>query len=199
MAVVANCSMNRERGLSGVNSYSRELNLDLKERLSSEVSSWLDLCCGEGRALKEAAFIGTAVLVGVDLLPTSSHAGVSFVVSPLLDYQAPHGFDLITCVHGLHYLGDKLAALQMLSGWLNPGGQVLAHFDPQSIKTHKGKSLSRVVLNVLQESGYEYSKSKRLIRGFGPLSFPFKYLGCDPKAGPNYTGQPAVDSYYEKL
>jgi hypothetical protein len=35
-------------------------------------------------------------------------------------------------------------------------------------------------------------------RVFGVV-FPFRYLGADDTAGPNYTGQPAVDSYYEKV
>ena len=35
-------------------------------------------------------------------------------------------------------------------------------------------------------------------RRTGPvaLSLPYRYLGADDRAGPNYTGQPAVVSYY---
>ena len=28
---------------------------------------------------------------------------------------------------------------------------------------------------------------------------PYRYLGADDRAGPNYTGQPAVDSYSERV
>lgn len=28
---------------------------------------------------------------------------------------------------------------------------------------------------------------------------PFRYLGADPHAGPNYTGRPAVAAYYRRL
>ncbi|MDN3355634.1 hypothetical protein [Actinomadura sp. DC4] len=33
--------------------------------------------------------------------------------------------------------------------------------------------------------------------GGGEVRFPYRYLGADDRAGPNYTGQPAVASYYE--
>ena len=58
-SVVANCAMNRERRLSGSNSYRRELGLDilafLRSRLSVGPVAWADLCCGSGLALIEAA------------------------------------------------------------------------------------------------------------------------------------------------
>ena len=31
------------------------------------------------------------------------------------------------------------------------------------------------------------------------MDLPYRYLGADDRAGPNYTGQPAVDSYYEMV
>jgi hypothetical protein len=78
-AVVANNAMNRERGLLGVNSYQRALGFDplafLRGRLAEAGgASWLDLCCGEGNALIQAAGLlageaeGRAVVVGVDLV-----------------------------------------------------------------------------------------------------------------------------------
>ena len=82
-AVVANSAMNRERVLAGVNSYDRELGFNPVDALLPLVSvtgapdtvAWLDLCCGTGRALVEAAArlhaagVGDRVLVdGVDLV-----------------------------------------------------------------------------------------------------------------------------------
>ena len=77
-AVVANCRMNRERGLAGSNGYDRELCFDpivfLKGRLApGRPAAWLDLCCGSGKALIEAATIVHAEglniqVVGVDLV-----------------------------------------------------------------------------------------------------------------------------------
>ena len=57
-SVVANNRMNRGRRLNGVNSYKQDINFDvldyLKERLAKEEEvRWMDLCCGEGKALIE--------------------------------------------------------------------------------------------------------------------------------------------------
>src|SRR4051812_19810275 len=79
-AVVANCRMNRERGLTGSSGYGVEIGLDpldlLRRRLSSgHPAAWLDLCCGSGKALIEAARIvhnegltPQVEIVGVDLV-----------------------------------------------------------------------------------------------------------------------------------
>jgi hypothetical protein len=53
--VVANCRMNREQTLTGSNGYSSDLGfnpiavLEAKSHNRDHVS-WLDLCCGSGRA-----------------------------------------------------------------------------------------------------------------------------------------------------
>ncbi|MFD0852321.1 hypothetical protein ACFQ07_08810, partial [Actinomadura adrarensis] len=67
-SVVANCAMNRERSLTGSNGYGRELGIDIVKE-SRERPRWLDLCCGTGRALFEAASLPEAPteIVGVDL------------------------------------------------------------------------------------------------------------------------------------
>jgi hypothetical protein len=77
-AIVANCRMNRERGLTGSNGYSREIGFDPLDFLRARIApgrlvAWLDLCCGTGRALIEAArasqVAGTDIeIVGVDLV-----------------------------------------------------------------------------------------------------------------------------------
>ena len=77
-AVVANCRMNRERNLLGSNGYERELGFDplvfLKARTAIDRPvAWLDLCCGTGKALIQAAEIiqGERLdmeIVGVDLV-----------------------------------------------------------------------------------------------------------------------------------
>ncbi len=63
-AVVANCRMNRERDLLGSNGYDRELGFNpldfLREKLAhQDQADWLDLCCGTGKALIQAARIST--------------------------------------------------------------------------------------------------------------------------------------------
>ncbi|HTN02588.1 MAG TPA: class I SAM-dependent methyltransferase, partial [Planctomycetaceae bacterium] len=129
--IVANNRMNRERNLAGSNGYDRELRLHPLERLADVVrrrgqASSLVLCCGTGRALVEAAQQADVAnlpltIVGVDLaglfFPASSPRLVRHEAS-LTDWQPDRFFDLITCVHGLHYIGDKLDLLARAAGWL---------------------------------------------------------------------------------
>jgi hypothetical protein len=141
-AVVANCAMNRERQLTGVNSYTRELGFDPLQVVTARIegggrarggtAAWLDLCCGSGRALIQAArqvdqagLAGRVVLAGVDLVDAFDAApgsvpGLELVSAPVAAWESARSFDLITCVHGLHYIGDKLAVLTRAAGWLPP-------------------------------------------------------------------------------
>ncbi|WP_326733431.1 class I SAM-dependent methyltransferase [Streptomyces sp. NBC_01022] len=206
--VVANNTMNRERGLTGVNSYTRELGFDPLTHLSAFAASpsWLDLCSGEGRALRTAAaqLPASAVLTGVDLVGPLSPSpppppGLELVKASVTDWEAPRAYDLITCVHGLHYLGDQLRMLARAASWLSPGGLLAAHFDPGSVRWTDGSPASRPVVAALRAAGFTYdSRHHRLtLRGPRLLRLPFRYVGADAEDGPNYTGQPAVGSYYE--
>lgn len=197
LPVVANCRMNRGRGLSGVNSYSKDLGVDPLSLLPEE-GAWLDLCCGQGLALAQASQLCSARLVGVDLIEGFAPAtGVRFHVGSLREFRADGLFDLITCVHGLHYLGDKLGLLERASRWVRPGGELLAHLDLNNLRDSEGKTISRSILRSLRDSGYQYDRNRRLLRGGGHLTFDWVFLGADPKAGPNSTGQPAVNSHYK--
>ncbi|MFD9704111.1 class I SAM-dependent methyltransferase [Lentzea sp. NPDC059081] len=133
-SVVANCAMNRERGLA---SYRRELGTDLALRPGDR---WVDLCCGSGKALAEAAR-DDVTIIGVDL----------------------------------------------------------ANFDVDSVRRADGTAFGRVLTKALREAGFTYdNRNRRVSRvGAGSPRLPFAYLGADDKAGPNYTGQPAVHSCYE--
>jgi hypothetical protein len=44
----------------------------------------------------------------------------------------------------------------------------------------------------------EYDRRKRVLIGRGrkALNLPYRYVGADDGAGPNCTGEPAVDSNY---
>lgn len=204
-AVVANNTMNRERGLTGVNSYARELGLDPLSRLAGRPApSWLDLCSGEGRALREAASVlpGDAVLTGVDLVgplvPAPVPPTVREVVASVATWTPERTYDLITCVHGLHYVGDQLGLLARAASWLAPDGLLIAHFDPDSVRGPDGSPAGRTALTALRRAGFGYgSRNHRLtLRGGRATRLPFRYLGADPAAGPNWTGQPAVASHY---
>lgn len=204
-SVVANNTMNRERGLTGVNSYARELGLDLPAHLAHHPApSWLDLCSGEGRALREAASAlpADAVLTAVDLVgplaPLPTPPVLEEIVASVSSWTPTRTYDLITCVHGLHYVGDQLGLLTRAASWLTEDGLLAAHFDPESIRRADGSTAAKAAVSALRAAGYEYSpRHHRLtLRGGRPVQLPFHYLGADPSAGPNYTGQPAIASYY---
>jgi SAM-dependent methyltransferase len=208
--VVANNTMNRERGLAGVNSYARELGFDplAHLRACSSPPSWLDLCSGEGRALREAApeLPEGAVLTGVDLVgpraPAPVPPGVELITASVTAWEAPRTYDLITCVHGLHYLGDPLGTLSRAASWLAPEGLLTAHFDPDSIRGADGRPAGRSAVAALREAGFTYDTRRHRLTlrgGQPPVRLPFRHVGADPGAGPNYTGQPAVASHYRPV
>lgn len=217
-AVVANCAMNRERQLVGPNSYTRELRFNpldrLRARLTASASTmvgWLDLCCGTGYALVQAAqqlcrdgLADRASLVGVDLVEYFESTAVPdpplrLVCAHATTWTPTRKFDLITCVHGLHYVGDKLTVLTRAADWLTDGGLLIADLDLASIRLPDGRPAGRRLGTALRWAGFSYdSRRHRITRtGRRRVSLPYAYLGADDQAGPNYTNQPAVNSYYQ--
>lgn len=212
-AVVANCRMNRGRDLTGSNGYGREIGLDpidfLKGRLACNTPpAWLDLCCGSGRALIRAAKIAHAEgmdveIVGVDLVGMFDRPGpglgrLRLVEASLTAWRPDRPFDLITCVHGLHYVGDKLGLIARAASWLAGDGLFVANLDLSNVRL-AGDPGGKKLVAALRGAGFEYHRRRRLVacRGRKEVHLPFHYLGADDGAGPNYTGQPAVDSHYE--
>lgn len=211
-AVVANSSMNRDRNASGINSYEKEFKFipaRFLEKIVQEKGSatWLDLCCGSGFALVQthADLVRKGLqqqvqLKGIDLLDTfppaaANREGLTFEVTSVVDWQPDQSYDLITCSHGLHYLGDKLKVIGMACGALTPNGHFIAHLDLQNIAVPPGISLKKI----FSGDGIQYSSRTRIIRRTGTLAFNagLSYVGADDQAGPNYTGQGAVTSYYD--
>jgi SAM-dependent methyltransferase len=194
--VVANCRMNRGRRLRD---YSREVGFDI---VALGPARWLDVGCGEGRALAEAAAVLPASdLVGMDLVDAFASPGprTRFLVGPLREVEPGGRFDLITAVHALHYVGDKLGALERLRGWLAPGGLLVAHLDLAHILVDERPS-PRTVLRWLRARGYAWDPHNHRIRSVPPRSLPdppWRFLGAR-EGGPNYTGQPAVASLYAR-
>ena len=211
--VVANCRMNRERTLHGSGGYDQALGFDPMAFLEWRVRTcgqarWLDLCCGSGRALIDAAerFAAGSAAVdihGLDLvdsfLPQSPELRLTLEVGSVHRWQPGCTFDLITCVHGLHYIGDKLGLLLRAAGWLTVNGLLCAHLDLRNLKLADGRSAARCVPGVLRAAGLEYDRRLVRCRGRTQASLPLVYLGADDAAGPNYTGQPAVDAHYRML
>ena len=211
--------MNRERQLAGVNSYTRELGFNPLDVVTARIGScgaaeprpaaWLDLCCGSGRALAQTArqlhqagLSGLVTLVGIDLVDTfetsaESLPGLQLLCAPAASWQPALQFDLITCVHGLHYIGDKLALLTRAADWLTPAGRLVADLDLSAIRLD-GQVGGRRLTRELREAGFSYDARRHQITcaGYREVCFPYTYLGADDRAGPGYTGQPAVWSHY---
>jgi SAM-dependent methyltransferase len=215
--VVANSTMNRGRGLLGVNSYARDLSFDpldfLIRRLDSRDSvRWLDLCCGSGKALIEAALhirqkflVERVRLLGIDLIPMfeefpSDLGCLELKACSVFDYESDVHFDLVTCVHGLHYVGDKLGLLQRIPSWLKDDGLFLGHLDFDNLKL-SGDSASSVFLRGLRRQEWNYDSRRHLLRLDRSKLFvmEYRYVGADDGAGSNYTGQPSVTSYYQRI
>ncbi|MEV5828344.1 class I SAM-dependent methyltransferase [Spirillospora sp. NPDC052242] len=199
--VVANNAMNRERTLAA---YRRELGVDpLAEAARHGTGRWLDLCCGTGRALIDAAGLSPDLeITGVDLvchfLPGVPPPNVRLVVASVTAWEPDAPADLVTCVHGLHYVGDKLGLLARAASWLTDDGLLVADFDPRSVRLADGSPAGRPLTAALRRAGFGHDARRRRItlRGRREVTLPYRYLGADDRAGPNYTGQPAVDSYY---
>jgi ubiquinone/menaquinone biosynthesis C-methylase UbiE len=217
-SIVANSTMNRGRRCVGSNSYSQDLGLNpielLTARLQANVQAnstepvrWLDLCCGSGRALIEAAQLlpkPNLCITGIDLVdaflpqPIGLSTPLELTAIAIQDFQPDVTYDLITCVHGLHYVGDKLEVIRSAITWLKPDGLFVANFDVANLKNAEGASLRSAVLQNWKSCGLVYQPRRHLLRCEGVRSIPqsYHYLGADDQAGPNYTGQPVVDSYY---
>lgn len=213
--VVANCRMNRERTLTGGNGYTRELGFNPLDVLEGIIQSkgqarWLDLCCGTGSALMEAAqylqekSISKVEIVGVDLVNmfkarTQKCGSLRLIEASLTNWRPDDTFDLITCVHGLHYIGDKLDLVTRAISWLAPQGIFSANLSLENIQLQGDRSAARIVAAELRKNGVTYdSRRKRVSRqGFAKIQLPFRYQGADDSPGPNYTGQPSVNSHYE--
>ena len=221
--VVANNRMNRERGLRGVNSYQKELgstksaqSIDILEFLTSRTRRpdsvrWVDLCCGTGNALIQAAggvhdkgISGKMRFEGVDLaglfstVPNTVADILHLRVGSVFDWTPNYRYDLITCIHGIHYLGDKLGILQKAMGCLKTDGQLIVNLDPDNLKDAEGKSLSKWWKAECRRNGWKFKTHRHLLQVVGPQTWPvnWKFLGADDQVGPNYSGQPAIDSYY---
>jgi SAM-dependent methyltransferase len=211
--VVANSRMNRERNASGINSYEQEFKFKPEEFLQERIErfgmvSWLDLCCGYGKAMNQVAeyFIGKNLqdcirFTGVDLVgdfiePVLPSPFIVFEAGSVIDFEAKQKYDLITSVHGLHYIGDKLKVISSATSFLHESGLFIANLDAANIVI---KDIDTKKL--LREKGLDYNARTKILQrtGTSDIRFDLKYLGADDTIGPNYTGQESVNSCYAPI
>ena len=212
--IVVNSRMNRERNSSGINSYEQEFKFKPEEYLASKIkefgqASWLDLCCGHGKALIQTAEYfdkldqqNVVTLKGIDLVDTfptvdKNITCIELKSESLITWTPDQTYDLITCVHGLHYLGDKLKVIESSINALKPSGLFVANLDLGNIVL-QGAKTNVYLKNSFKKYGVDYNSRTRVLKHIGgiAINFNLKYLGADDKYGPNYTGQDSVTSYY---
>jgi SAM-dependent methyltransferase len=118
---------------------------------------------------------------------------------PIEDFKPTQEFDLITCVHGLHYLGDKLSVIQKAASMLKEDGVFIANLELKSLKILGKQNSNKTFSDFLRKQKFTVDNRRHLLilRGKRNFDLPFEYLGADDQVGPNYTGQAAVDSYYK--
>ncbi len=215
--IVVNCRMNRQRNASGINSYEQELRFKPEIYLETLIqqqgqASWIDLCCGEGKALAQTAqYLCTqglqkhVTLTGIDLLdtlvtPAPNLQCLHFQAMSLANWTPTQSYDLITCIHGLHYVGDKLKVIETAIKALRPSGVFVANLDLRNIVI-QGVRTPSYLKSIWQQYRLTYQSRRKLLSGQGPaeISFGVQYLGADDTSGKNYTGQEAVTSYYDLL
>lgn len=216
-AVVANNRMNRERALFGINSYQKELGIDLLAHLQSRAATeqtvrWIDICCGEANALRQAA----EVLHTRDCWPQMHFEGLDLVgifppIPPVYaqnlhlkagsvgDWQPQVQYDLVTCIHGVHYLGDKLGFIQKVLGQLKADGWFVFNLDFNNFKDAADRPMVAWWKQQCKQKGWRYDARRHLahVSGRQDWAATWEYLGATDQAGPNYSGQAAVDSYYK--
>jgi len=152
----------------------------------------------------EAAGWGRQVqIVGVDLVgmfTPEQAANVTLTAADVAAFTLNQPADLITCVHGLHYLGDKLGFLQRAYAMLAPGGMLLGHLDPDNLRgLGAGASVWRQAARHAARGGVVVDFKGhvlRIARTEALLDFGLTFQGATISERPNYTGITVVDSWY---
>jgi SAM-dependent methyltransferase len=213
-SVVANNAMNRERKATGVNSYEKDIRLNpiawLETKKNQNRTEWIDLCCGRGNALIEVAqklqntnWGQQTHLTGLDLVNHFADATdlPNLILQPFNLHQwnpKVATYDLITIVHGLHYIGDKLGLIFKCAAALRENGLFIGNLDLKNIQIQDVKDAEKRLKAFFKKEQMDWNAKTKIIKIVGQRTIqnPFIYCGANDKAGPNYTGQPVVDSIY---
>jgi len=209
--------MNRKRKATGINSYEKDIQFHpisfLERRIKQQNIRWLDLCCGEGNALIETARYFQAKkgnlpieLTGIDLVDyfgdrTELSQQLTLQVLNLSEWLPQKKYDLITCVHGLHYIGDKLGLILKAATALKPAGLFIGNLDLRNIKVTDHPNSSKLLKSYFDHQKINYKARTKLLKieGSKTIESQFDYLGADDKAGPNYTRMEVVNSFYKLI
>lgn len=213
-SIVANSKMNRKRQASGINSYEQDFKFKpdafIEQKLKENVkAAWLNLCCGEGNALIQAAnyfrnkrLQQNITLTGIDLVDSFQSFDekitcIHFKTGSVVEWIPDQSYDLISCCHGIHYLGDKIKVIKKALAVLNKDGLFISNLDLTDIMID-GNSAKIFLINNFKKNGLDYNNRTKILKRSGPaeIDFDLLYLGADDTCGPNYSGQDAVSSHY---
>lgn len=214
--VVANNRMNRERAAKGINSYEKALRFDpiafLEKRRTPPTCDWIDLCCGSGNALiqtvqyfQDKGLEENYSLTGIDLVDFFATHQVNrhlqLKTLNLCHWTPELQYDLITIVHGLHYIGDKIGLIAKAITSLKKDGFFIANLDLNNIIIKDQQDSANFLKAYFKENNLDYNTRTKILSTTGTqhLIPKLSYLGADDQAGPNYTGQSAVNSFYSNL
>lgn len=142
------------------------------------------------------------VFQGIDLVDTiirREHLTgiIDFQFLSIVNWTPSQHFDLITCCHGLHYIGDKLQVISTAINSLTAEGLFIAQLDLKNINI-QGKDSLPFLKRKFNKYSVAFQSRNNLLRreGNAEIDFGLHFLGADDNSGPNYTGQEAVTSYY---
>jgi trans-aconitate methyltransferase len=113
-------------------------------------------------------------LKGIDLVDTflvvDKHITcVEFESESLIDWKPDQTYDLITCVHGLHYLGDKLKVIEASIKALNQYGLFVANLDLTNIVI-QGTNTSSYLKNSFKRYGVAYNSRLKVLKQLGRVA-----------------------------
>ena len=77
-------------------------------------------------------------------------------------------------MHGLHYIGDKLALLQRASSWLTERGQLAANLDLRNLVIQGESRSTRTMAAELRRAGLEYDPRRKLVTCAGRPGNPIR-------------------------
>jgi SAM-dependent methyltransferase len=108
-------------------------------------------------------------------------------------------YDLISIVHGLHYVGDKLGLIMKAASALKPDGLFIGNLDVKNIQIEGCPNSEKVLKSFFKTQGIDYNSRTKMVKIVGQkrIEQSFVFCGANDKVGPNYTGQGVVDSIYE--
>lgn len=123
---------------------------------------------------------------------------IDLEIKSMVEWTSSEQYDLITSVHGIHYIGDKLKVLSMILARLSEKGLFIANLDLNNIHFLNGDA-DKYLKDIFKQNNVQYNSRTRLLTCKGPrqISFNATYKGANDEAGPNYTGQDSVCSVYE--